>query len=198
VTDGVDPVELRLSAAAQAGDRRAFDTLVTLHKATLYRFVRRYVGNADDAYDLLQDTFISAWTALPRFDRRQSFSGWLRAIALNKCRDYGRRLAVRRRFLEVLAAQPLVSPRSEGGVEADSEQLLSQHLQRLDQAIAALPRLYKEPLLLTLVSGLTQEQAAHELKTSTKAIETRIRRAKRRLREVLVQELQEHNSVQEG
>jgi RNA polymerase sigma factor (sigma-70 family) len=112
VSGAGDPAEEGLAAAAQAGDRGAFERLVKAHKLPLYRFMRRYIGNADDAYDLLQETFISAWLARQRYDPQQSFSVWLRAIALNKCRDHGRRLAVRRRLLGLLAADPVASPTS--------------------------------------------------------------------------------------
>ncbi len=169
--------------AAQSGDRRAFDDIVLRHKAALYWFVRRYVGNADDAYDILQNTFVAAWLALRRFDHRQPLITWLRAIALNKCRDEGRRRAVRRRILAILAGgwAPVQTPDDQSPIDAfeDGE---SRHLARLDQAIAALPPRYKEPLLLTLVVGLTQRQAAEQLGTSPKAIEMRIRRGKERLR----------------
>jgi RNA polymerase sigma-70 factor (ECF subfamily) len=185
VTDGPDEDERQLAAAARAGGRAAFDQLVRREKRPLYRFVRRYVGNAEDAYDIVQDTFVSAWLALERYDSRQPFAFWLRAIALNKCRDRGRRQAVRRRFLTLFSLAP----------EALDEALLSEpeqsrvdderRLRRLDQAIAALPRQYKEPLLLTLVSGLTQQQAARELGISIKALEMRMRRARERLRESL-------------
>lgn len=185
MSEEAEPAEPRLVAAAQAGDRRAFDSLVRLYKAPLYRFLRRYVGDPDDAYDLLQGVFISAWLALQRYDSGHSFAVWLRAIALNKCRDYGRRRAVYRRFLTCFAAQggPFHDP--PGNTEADTALGQAQRLRLLDQAIAALPRLYKEPLLLMLVNDLTQEQVARELKTSPKAIEMRVRRAKKRLREAL-------------
>jgi RNA polymerase sigma-70 factor (ECF subfamily) len=185
VSEEAEPAEPRLVAAAQAGDRRAFDSLVLLYKAPLYRFVRRYVGDPDDAYDLLQSVFISAWLALQRYDPRHPFAVWLRAIALNKCRDYGRRRAVHRRFLTLFAAQGVLSHDPAGSSQADTELGQAQRLRLLDQAIAALPRLYKEPLLLMLVNGLTQEQVAQELKTTLKAIEMRVRRAKKRLRQAL-------------
>lgn len=180
-----DEAAQRLAAAAQLGDRGAFEQLVRLHKAFIYRLVRRYVGDADEAYDLVQDTFVSAWLALSRFDARQSFGAWLRTIALNKCRDFGRRRTVRRRMLALFAGDLSRSQDALSPEEEDPEARIQGRLQRLDEAIAALPRLYKEPLLLTLVSGLTQQQAAEELGTSSKAIELRIRRARRRLAKVL-------------
>ena len=183
-----DPTEedRRLAIAAGGGDRHAFEQLVWRHKGALYRLARRYVGDADEAYDIVQETFVSAWLALRRFDPRQSFNGWLRTIALNKCRDHGRRRAVRRRVMRLFALDPAAtaqSPATDSERERDEES--QRRLQRLDQAVAALPRLYKEPLLLTTVGALTQQEAARVLRTTTKAVEMRIRRARTRLIETL-------------
>jgi len=185
VTDGPDEDERQLAAAARTGGRAAFDQLVRREKRPLYRFVRRYVGNAEDAYDIVQDTFVSAWLALERYDSRQPFAFWLRAIALNKCRDHGRRQAVRHRFLTLLSFAPETLHES-----LPSEPELSgvgdeRRLRRLDQAIACLPRRYKEPLLLVLMAGLTHQQAGAQLDITAKAIEMRIRRAKEMLRTAL-------------
>ena len=176
----------RLALAAVAGDRRTFERLIGRHKDALYRLARRYIGDADEAYDIVQETFVSAWLALRRFDPRQSFVSWLRTIALNKCRDHGRRRAVRRRILSLFAVEPAAAAEpAESESEDEPDSLERQRLQRLDQAIAQLPSLYKEPLLLTTVSGLTQQEAARELGISAKAVEMRMRRARQRLREVL-------------
>lgn len=185
-----DPPEedRRLAIAAGAGDRRAFERLVARHKAALYRLARRYIGDADEAYDIVQETFVSAWPALRRFDPDQSFNGWLRTIALNKCRDHARRRAVRRRVMRLLALEAtpeIESTATEAERERDAR--TQRRLQWLDQAIAGLPRLYKEALLLTTVGGLTQQEAATALKTTTKAVELRIRRARKKLVEQLPQ-----------
>ncbi|HVA19116.1 MAG TPA: RNA polymerase sigma factor [Solirubrobacteraceae bacterium] len=182
-----DDADRQLISAAREGDRGAFDRLVHRYKATLYRFVRRYVGTPEDAYDLLQETFVSAWLALPRFQSQRSFSTWLHAIALNKCRDHARRRTVRRRISALLLASgsALLRDPSNDPESTDLPDPLRQR--RLDVAIAALPSRYKEPLLLTLVSGMTHQQAAQQLGLTTKAVEMRLRRAKRRLREALTE-----------
>lgn len=177
-----EATEQSLVRAAQGGDRAAFDELVSRHKISLYRFARRYIGDGDDAYDILQNTFVAAWLALPRCDSAQPFGAWLRTIALNKCRDHGRRRAARNRFLALFASEERASGAGRNDpADADLEPAHSRYLRQLDQAIADLPRRYKEPLLLTLITGLTQRQAAEQLGTSVKAVEIRIRRAKQRL-----------------
>ena len=175
-----------VAVRAQTGDRQAFELLVLRHKEPLFRLVRRHIGNDDDAYDVVQDSFISAWMALKRYDREKSFAVWLRAIALNKCRDFGRRQTVRRRFLRFFAPREseLVTT-NEPELESAAEAAETKRFQRLDKAIAELPAFYKEPLLLTTVSGLSQQETAAQLNTTTKAIEMRIRRARKKLAEVL-------------
>ncbi|HTY50205.1 MAG TPA: RNA polymerase sigma factor [Steroidobacteraceae bacterium] len=177
-----------LISAARRGERAAFNELVTRHKALTYRLIRRYIGDADEAYDVLQETFVAAWLALSRFDPQQPFAPWLRAIALNKCRDHARRASVRIRMLTLFARDP-TSPGRTGpvGSEQGSSEP-SERRQRLDQAISRLPSKYKEPLLLTLVSGLSQREAAEELGLTEKAVEMRIRRAKRHLLAALAED----------
>ena len=171
----------RMIAAALGGDNGAFSQLMERHKAPLYRFIRRYVGDADEAFDLVQETFVSIWIALGAFDSKRSFAVWIRRIALNKCRDWSRRRQVRRFFfgaapLETADSTP-TAPNDEGPDQA--------RLAALDAAIALLPAALKEPLLLTAFDGLSQIEAATVLNISAKAVETRIYRAKQKLRQIL-------------
>lgn len=179
--DSGDPIPC-LAAKAKAGDKRTFEQLIGHHKTSLYRLVRSYVGDPDDAYDVLQDTFVAAWLALHRYDAARDFGAWLRTIALNKCRDFGRRRTIRRRLLGLFASESQTAPSAPPPSPADDAE---ERLKRLDAAIAALPAFYKEPLLLVSIAGLSHREAAEQLKTSPKAIEMRIRRAKTKLSETL-------------
>ena len=172
-----------LAARAQNGSRDAFNQLILRHKAPLYRFVRRYTGNADDAYDVLQETFLAAWLALRRYDAARNFSAWLSTIALNKCRDFGRRQAVRSRVMRLFAILGVHDQTAPGAAEDEIRE--GENMRALDAAIAALPAFYKEPLLLTTVSGLSQQETALRLRTTPKAVEMRVRRAKAKLEQAL-------------
>ena len=72
---------------AAEGQREAFDELVRRHRGRVYALALRICRNPDDAEDALQETFIAAYRALPRFDRRARVSTWLYRIATNKCYD---------------------------------------------------------------------------------------------------------------
>ena len=63
-----DDSDAALAARAVKGDRPAFNRIVRRYQEPLYRFIRRYIGDADEAYDLLQETFVAAWQALSRSD----------------------------------------------------------------------------------------------------------------------------------
>ncbi len=168
-----------LAARGQAGNRAAFEELVRRNKDVLYGFCRRYLGDADDAYDVLQDAFAAAWVGLARYDPSRPFKPWLRTIALNKCRDFGRRRAVRRLLLSAVKREPApetAPPEFDAGGDDDGRRL-----DRLEREIAALPSAYKEVLILTAFDGLSHQAAADELRISAKAVEMRIYRAKRRL-----------------
>jgi RNA polymerase sigma-70 factor (ECF subfamily) len=132
----------------------------------------------------VQDSFISAWMALHRYDNQKVFAVWLRAIALNKCRDFGRRQTVRRRFLRLFGVAQTESAAAgidEVAAIRERDKMEEVRLKRLDQAIVGLPPFYKEPLLLTTIGGLSQQEAAQQLNTTTKAIEMRLRRARKQL-----------------
>lgn len=182
------PSDEALALRAQRGERTAFDLLIIRHKSTLYRLVRRYVGDPDQSYDILQDALISVWEGLHRFDVRRPFLAWARVVTLNKCRDFSRRDRFRRLILQTFASEPapLASLAPVDQDDDHSARVLEElRLRQLDAAIAALPALYKEPLVLTTAGGLSQEAAAAILKTTPKAVEMRLRRARRQLIEAL-------------
>ncbi|GIK49854.1 MAG: RNA polymerase subunit sigma-24 [Alphaproteobacteria bacterium] len=173
-----------LAAAALAGEERAFTELMRRHKDAVYRLARRYVGDADEALDLVQETFASAWSALADYDPGRPMSAWLRRIVLNKCRDWSRRRQVRRFFFgaasidtkraeTIAAAQTAPDPAVEGA------------LTRLEAAIAALPVSLKEPLLLTTIEELSHKEAGRLLGLSPKAVEMRVYRAKQALAQTM-------------
>ena len=181
-----EDAEVALVARARDGEDRAFADLLQRHKPGLYGFVRRYVSDADAAVDVVQETFVAAWRSLARFDGRRPFAVWLRAIALNKCRDRARRLAVRRFILgdkDEQSAEAIAQPDPEPYGEANLIPIERRAVFR--KAIDQLPTKLKEPLLLTYFDDLTQQEAADLLGVTVKTVETRVYRARQRLAEIL-------------
>lgn len=186
-----EPSDAALVESALGGDQRAYTRLVSRHKEAVYKLIRRYGVDVEDAYDLSQQTFISAWSSLRRYDLGRPFATWVKTIALNKCRDWSRRAAVRRFLLSPLSFDSAaVDAVPSTALDAEADALAQERQTALAMAVAGLPKTLKEPLLLTALEGLTQREAAELLGISTKAVETRLARARRTLASRLEPDLQ--------
>lgn len=179
ITEATDAA---LARSAAEGDDKAFAVLVGRHKEPLYRLLRRYTGDSDEAYEAAHEAFIAAWRALKRYDPSRSFGAWLRTIAINKARDRGRRMLVRRvifgsRNLDDAEVLETADP----AAGAEHEVLADEQAKRLDRAIGRLPSALKEALILTAFEGLSQQEASQMLGVSVKTIETRVYRARKLL-----------------
>jgi RNA polymerase sigma factor CnrH len=169
-----------LAALTLAGRQSAFTEIMQRHKEPIYRLVLGYVGNPDDALDLVQECFVSAYRNLESYDPERPLRAWLARIAINKCRDWARRRAVRKFFTfakPMEAAAGVADPAPAADKTAEDREALA----ALRNAIAALPRSLKEPLVLRTIEGLSQAEAAAALGISEKAVETRLYRARARL-----------------
>ena len=82
-TDLGEEKDERLAALAAGGDRGAFDALVTRHRQAVYRLCWSATGNAADADDAAQETFVRVYRSLPSYDPARPFGPWLRKIAWN-------------------------------------------------------------------------------------------------------------------
>ena len=79
--------DLDLISRIETGDREAFNELVVKYQKPLYSLLYRMVSDHDDASDLLQKTFVKAFTGLKGFERRSSFKTWLYQIAINLAKN---------------------------------------------------------------------------------------------------------------
>lgn len=178
MSDALEPLDdAALVSLHRAGRRAAFATLMTRHKQPLYRLIVAQTGDADDALDLLQETFVAAHGALARFDPERSLRAWLARIAINKCRDWQRRRRVRHflsRVLPIEAGERVVDPLADAEAQAIGRDELAQTL----AGIARLPAALREPLLLCTVDELSHAEAGEALGITAKAVETRVRRAR--------------------
>ncbi|QOT73150.1 sigma-70 family RNA polymerase sigma factor [Sphingobium fuliginis] len=154
------------------------------HRDAVFRLARGHAGDATEALDITQETFISAFAALGRYDGARPFRLWIARIAVNKCRDWARRRAVRRFFtfarpIEEAGAVADGMPTPEEAVQSRAE------LAHIHAAIAALPGNLKDVLVLRAIEGMSQAEAAQILGISEKAVETRLYRARNKLAEGL-------------
>lgn len=120
-----------LAQRAASGETEAFENLVRLHRPKLLRFLWAYLGNFSDAEDLVQDTFARAYSALHRYDHKQSFTTWLfvigRRLAANEKRRIGRQRK-REAELEVPQEVEAIYPEFDSGsIWAAAKNILSEN-----------------------------------------------------------------------
>lgn len=166
-----------LVTEALAGRQQGFTGLMRLHRDAVYRLARNYTGGADEALDITQDCFASAFTALRSYDPNRPFRLWLLRIAVNKCHDWSRRRAVRRFFTFAAPIDDAIHIVDD--VAAPDRAVADAiELDWVSAAIAQLPIQLKEVLILRTIDGLSQAETAQLLNISQKAVETRLRRAR--------------------
>jgi len=166
------------------GDVNAFEDLVTEHEKGVYAIAQRMTGNAEDAADMTQETFIKAYNSLSSFRGDSKFSVWLYRIATNVCLD----------FLRSRSRKPTVSlsVEDDDGEEtqmdiADEsqspEQLLERGLTRdaVRRGLKSLSPEYRQILLLREIQGLSYEEIAEALVLEVGTVKSRIFRARKRL-----------------
>jgi RNA polymerase sigma-70 factor, ECF subfamily len=154
-------------AAAVAGSRPAFERLYRLHAGRVHGLCMRLTGHRETAEDCVQETFISAWRALPRFEARSAFGTWLHRIAVNTVMARHRGLA---QALEVGAGE--AGAAFESRVHDDAPPL------DLEAAIGALPPGARQVLVLVGIYGFSHEEAADALKIAVGTSKAQLHRAR--------------------
>ena len=173
--------DAELVALALNGVERAFGWLFERHSRHLRRLVARRLRNRDDAHDVLQETRIAVWGSLQRYDRHRPFEAWLTTIAVNKCRDWARHRRVRVGMIMQMRSQTAEAETFAAEPSTESLVIDKERLQDLGRALDELTPALRAPLILTTLEELPQSTVAHALGLTRKAVEMRVRRARRDL-----------------
>ena len=171
--------EAALVDRARRGDVDAFERLYQLHAGRVYALCLRLAGEPVEARELVQDTFIHAWEALPRFRGESSLTTWLHRIAVNALLE--RRRRDRRRTARVSLVEDeddVEGAPSAGGFVAPTDVATAIDLER---AIAALPPGVRRAFVLHEVEGYTHEEMAGMTGLATGTLRAQLHRARQLL-----------------
>lgn len=174
------PSDEALASALRDGDDNALDALMLRWQLPLRAFLFRHLQNEADALDLAQDTFVRIYRHRKNYREGARFSTWMFQIALNLCRDHGRRRT--RRPLVALDSSPDFA---DSHPSPDATALDTERIAAVRAAIAALPENLRAPLILSTYENLSHIEIAETLHATPKAVETRLSRARDQLRETL-------------
>ncbi len=187
--------ETELVELARQGGENAIRTLIERNNQRLFRAARSVLHNDGEAEDVVQETYVKAFTALKSFRGEASFSTWLTRIALNEAVS---RLRRRRKNSDLDALDQAVSadaglvslfPLSLVPLPADTEAARSEMRQMLETAIDGLPEGFRTVFVLRDVEGLSTEETAAYLTLKPETVKTRLHRARRMLRAVLEEQM---------
>jgi RNA polymerase sigma factor CnrH len=165
---------------AAAGDKRAFTQLVEPEIHRLVALAGRMLGGIERGEDAVQDALASVWIARHRLDPGREIGPYLTTSVLNKCRDRLRKRKISRVLSFGLVDNEFSIPDDAPGPAEIAEE--RELLIRLQSELDLLPIRLREALVLVSIDGRSQAEAAALLGVTEKAIETRVYRARQRLR----------------
>jgi RNA polymerase sigma-70 factor (ECF subfamily) len=185
-----EPTDEDLLAAYQQGDPGAFEALLRRHRAPLFTFLVRMLGDREKAADLAQETFLRIVKGAQAWEHRARFQTWLFTIARNLCADHGRRERFRR-------ADSLDSEGPDGepsmvesvpGTEIDPGRGAESARLRpvLQKALLSLPAEQREVFVLREQAGLPFREIAELVGVNENTVKSRMRYALLALRKSLL------------
>jgi len=183
--------EHRLLERFRQGDPKAMNDLVNQYEQRLYNFGLRMCGQKEDAEDIIQDTFLSAFRYLDSFREETRLKNWLFKIAANAC--FRKRRKKKCEPDRELSLEDMVPGEGAAGQYdiPDWDNDPSKHLLRgelkqvIDEAVHALPPMYRMVFNLRDMEGFSTEETAAIMELTPQAIKTRLHRARLFLRKTI-------------
>ena len=168
-----------------AGERELFELLLRRYNQRVFRAVRAVLRTPDDAEDVMQQAYVSAYRHLHQFEGRSSFATWLTRIALREATARNRKNLSHLHVVPELGGENSMNDFPEPGPDPEARAVTGNLMQHVEAEVAALPEHYRSVLLLREVEGLSTEETASCLEISTDVVKTRLHRARTMLRDAL-------------
>jgi len=192
ISDAFPSAEARFIEKLKAGDADAFDLLVGRHAPDVYALLFRLTGNAEEACDLTQETFLSALTGIKGFRGDAGLRTWLFRIAINHSRNRFRWWKRRKRDMTVSLDAPigdgdtsLHETLSGDGQSPEEGAIAGEREQALLGALKDLPDVFREAIVLCDLEGFSYEDISAALGINIGTVKSRIARGREDLRKRL-------------
>jgi RNA polymerase sigma-70 factor (ECF subfamily) len=165
-----------------AGKTEAYNALVQRYQRQVYNLAYRMLGNADDAGDLVQDTFLRAYGALSSFRQDASFLTWLYKIASNLCIDQMRSRKSRGALsldVELEEGREPMADRTQGPEESVVRGAVANIVHK---EVMNLPERYRIVVVMRHLQGMSIDEIAEDLDLPSGTVKTHLFRAREMLR----------------
>ncbi len=181
-----------LVAASQQGDLNAFEALVTRHQKRMLNIAFRLVGDYDDACEVVQDAFVSAYKNIGTFRGDARFTTWLTTITLNLSKNRLKQVRARQAHEAYSLDEPVRTDDGEMNRDSPSQEpsVLDQLERRDTQArvqdcIKALETDFRETLVLRDIQEFSYEEIGSMLKVRVGTVKSRLFRAREMVKDCL-------------
>ncbi|MBI4143041.1 RNA polymerase sigma factor [Candidatus Uhrbacteria bacterium] len=178
-----------IALLVQHGNAGAFRALVERYEVKLLRYGHRFLRDGKDVEDLVQETFLRAYTNIQSFDVARRFSPWLYRIAHNMFVN-----AIRKRGREPVSFfdPDVIFPHPTARETTDGAIIDRASRDAFDQCLDELPLKYREPFILRYIEDLDYQETAEILHIPVSTVGVRLHRARAMLKRIY-EERQQHN-----
>jgi RNA polymerase sigma-70 factor, ECF subfamily len=189
-----DPRQDQLLEKLKSGDEQAMVELADTYGSKIYQLAFRYLRNKEDAEEITQDVLFKVYRKVGAFRGDAALSSWIYRITFNAAMSrlrtarYQRTQDDERQVLQTAEGEPAASFRpdvADWSQMADETLLRSQLRSRVMSAILALPAIYRAPVMLRDIQGMSTEEASAMLKVKDQTLKSRLHRGRLILRKQL-------------
>jgi RNA polymerase sigma-70 factor (ECF subfamily) len=189
-----DPHDNELLERLKAGDESAMAELASTYSSKIYQLAFRYLRNKEDAEEVTQDVLFKVYRKVDAFRGDAALSSWIYRITFNAAMSrlrtarYQRALEEERQTASAPDADVSSQPArdvADWSDLADERVLRSQLRRRVLRAILALPAIYRAPVMLRDIQGMSTEEASAMLKVKDQTLKSRLHRGRLILRKQL-------------
>ena len=167
--------ELLWLAQARRGDQAAFARLVGAYQRPVYNLCYRMLGNASEAEDAAQETFVRMYTKLHTYQPERKLSSWVLSIASHYCID---RLRRRRGVWLSLDDEPIATMLPSHNRGPEEIALREESRDEVQRLVDTLPAAYRVPLILRYWHDLSYAEIAEVMGLTVQAVKSRLHRAR--------------------
>lgn len=177
-------IHAEIVARCQKGEMRAFHQLYQLYSKAMFNICLRMMNSREEAEDLLQDAFSSAFKNIKRYRQESSFGSWLKQIVLNKCIN-----ELKRKQIELSEMNDERLPdEPDDDIHSIDEEQIQFSVSAIKQAMKQLSDGYRAVLTLYLFEGYDHREIAEIMGITESTSKSQFNRAKSRLRQLLKEE----------
>lgn len=191
----VEQLEAEVLPRAKEGDEEAFAQLVRATYVETFTLAQRLMGNEADASDVVQETYLRAFRALPKFRGDARFTTWLYRITVNCASTH---LGRRERHRHVHLDDEMYAPDEQQATNPEARAEAWVWQEKLKKSLAVLPPRQRAVLVLHDVYDWSHDEISKELKITQTASKVRLHRGRKRLRELMYPERIDSDDVSDG